>query len=52
MKKFLFVALSLSMMISHAQMKNSSRNGYWQQQADYTMDIDVDVKKFQYKGKQ
>lgn len=52
MKKVLFVALSLSMMISHAQMKNSSRNGYWQQQADYTMDIDVDVKKFQYKGKQ
>lgn len=52
MKKILFVALSLSMMISNAQQKNSSRKGYWQQHADYTMDIDVDVKKYQYKGKQ
>ncbi len=26
--------------------------GYWQQHADYTMDIDFDVKKDQYKGKQ
>jgi hypothetical protein len=25
---------------------------YWQQHADYTMDVDVDVKKFQYKGTQ
>ena len=50
MKKFLFVALSLSMMVSNAQQKNTSRSGYWQQQADYTMDIDVDVKKYQYKG--
>ena len=52
MKKILFVALSLSMMVSNAQQKNSSRKGYWQQHADYTMDIDVDVKKHQYKGKQ
>ena len=52
MKKFLFVALSLSMMISQAQLKKTSKKGYWQQHADYTMDIDVDVKKYQYKGKQ
>ena len=35
--------------------KNTSsvaKETYWQQHADYTMDIDVDVKKFQYKGKQ
>ncbi|MEH6536834.1 MAG: M1 family metallopeptidase [Psychroserpens sp.] len=25
---------------------------YWQQQADYTMDIDMDVKTYQFKGKQ
>ena len=25
---------------------------YWQQKVDYTMDIDMDVKTFQYKGKQ
>jgi len=52
MKKILIVALSFSMMISYAQKKNSSNNGYWQQQVDYTMDIDVDVKKYQYKGVQ
>ena len=26
--------------------------GYWQQQADYKMEVDVDVKKFSYTGKQ
>ena len=25
--------------------------GYWQQAADYTMEIDIDEKKFQYDGK-
>ncbi len=30
----------------------TAQNGYWQQHADYTMDIDMDVKTFQYKGKQ
>ena len=53
MRKFLFVALSLSLMISCAQnSKNSSSNGYWQQHVDYTMDVDVDVEKFQYSGTQ
>ncbi|WKK66291.1 M1 family metallopeptidase [Lutimonas zeaxanthinifaciens] len=28
------------------------REHYWQQHADYTMDIDVDAEKFQFKGKQ
>lgn len=27
-------------------------NTYWQQQADYTMDIDMDVNSYQFKGKQ
>jgi hypothetical protein len=26
--------------------------GYWQQQADYQMSVDIDVNNFQYKGKQ
>ena len=26
--------------------------GYWQQQADYTMHVDIDVKTFRYSGKQ
>ena len=52
MKKVLIVALSFSMMISYAQKKNTSNNGYWQQHVDYTMDVDVDVKKYQYSGTQ
>ena len=35
--------------------KNTSivaKETYWQQHVDYTMDIDVDVKNYQYKGKQ
>ena len=53
MRKFLLVALSLSLMVSCAQnSKNSSSNGYWQQHVDYTMDVDVDVDKFQYSGTQ
>jgi hypothetical protein len=52
MKKVLFAVVSLSMMISYGQSKEMSKKGYWQQHADYTMDIDVDVKKYQYKGVQ
>ena len=37
---------------SYAQNTSSSKSNYWQQQADYTMDIDMDVKTYQYKGKQ
>ena len=29
-----------------------NNTSYWQQKVDYTMDIDMDVTKFQYKGKQ
>ena len=28
------------------------RPGYWQQQADYTMHVDIDVKTFRYSGTQ
>ncbi len=52
MRKVLIVALSFSMMISYAQKRNTSNNGYWQQHVDYTMDVDVDVKKYQYSGTQ
>ncbi|MFT5761040.1 MAG: hypothetical protein ACI8WA_000144 [Polaribacter sp.] len=55
MKKVFLFALSLSLMISCVQnSKNStaSTNGYWQQHVDYTMDVDVDVEKFQYSGTQ
>lgn len=29
-----------------------SQNGYWQQQVDYKMDVSMNVKTYQYKGKQ
>ncbi len=46
---FFFSALALSC-TAVAQEKNN--NGYWQQQVDYTMDIDVNIENYQYKGKQ
>jgi uncharacterized protein YxeA len=62
MKKIFFLLLSIVMFISCAQTKevnyveNKStsiiNNSYWQQHADYTMDIDMDVNNYQYKGKQ
>ena len=60
MKKIIFAAVSFVMIISCAQTKettytpinNSISSNYWQQKVDYTMDIDVDVNNYQYKGKQ
>ena len=61
MKKILFLLSSVIMMISCAQTKNVSSsntkmlkqdNTYWQQHVDYTMDIDMNVNNYQYKGKQ
>ena len=63
MKKIIFSLLLLPM-VSCATMKNgtdtnvvkahenkqTTNNGYWQQHVDYTMDIDMDVKTYQYKG--
>ena len=48
MKKY-FTIIAFSILCLHAfgQQKN-----YWQQHVDYTMDIDVDAKKYQFKGKQ
>ena len=52
MKKLL-LGISLISAFSFAQSPTKKNtNGYWQQHVDYTMDIDVDVKKYQYKGKQ
>ncbi len=63
MKKII-LSLLLLPMVSCATMKNgtdtnvvkahdnkqTTNNGYWQQHVDYTMDIDMDVKTYQYKG--
>lgn len=48
MKNYI-IALSFLGFFSSPKAQNAP---YWQQQADYKMEIDVDVKNFQYKGKQ
>jgi hypothetical protein len=48
MKKFLFI--SCFPLFIWAQ--NNPNPGYWQQHVDYKMDVKMDVKKFQYTGKQ
>jgi hypothetical protein len=45
--KLLFLFILLSINSSFAQHK-----GYWQQKVDYTMEVSMDVKNYQYKGKQ
>ena len=45
--RFLFGFLLLWFIGGFAQSK-----GYWQQKADYTMEVAMDVKTYQYKGKQ
>ncbi len=47
MKKLAFVLFWASMSVFAQEPPD-----YWQQHVDYTMDVDVDVEKFQYKGKQ
>ena len=52
MKKTVFIVFFFSFISVFAQNKETTQKGYWQQHVDYTMDIDVDVKKYQYKGVQ
>jgi len=48
MKKYISLCVILVLSLSsYGQMKN-----YWQQHVDYTMDIDVEAEKYQFKGKQ
>jgi len=49
MKKIITLVCVLSMTSIFAFQNNTS---YWQQHVDYTMDVDVDVENFQYKGTQ
>ncbi|MEO1031465.1 MAG: M1 family metallopeptidase [Bacteroidota bacterium] len=62
MKHILLSLFSLVFVLSCAARATTPKNsvqsnvvsakGYWQQHADYTMEIDMDVNTFQYKGKQ
>lgn len=51
-KPLLFLLLFLSTQVYSQVLKATFPKGYWQQHVDYTMDIDMDVKNFQYQGKQ
>ncbi len=46
----IFLLLLMISFVSSAQIK--SNTNYWQQEVDYKMDIDMNVKTYQYKGKQ
>ena len=50
MKKIAFlITLSFANILS---AQNNPNPGYWQQQADYKMEVEMDVKSFQYTGNQ
>ncbi|KAA3619110.1 MAG: M1 family peptidase [Flavobacterium sp.] len=49
MKQNILIILLLSINISITGQNNTA---YWQQHVDYSMEIDVNVKTYQYKGKQ
>ncbi|UMB52850.1 M1 family metallopeptidase [Lutibacter sp. A64] len=44
--------LSLLFFISSSLLFSQNNTSYWQQHASYTMDVDVDVENYQYKGTQ
>ncbi|MCH8535777.1 MAG: M1 family metallopeptidase [Flavobacteriaceae bacterium] len=44
--------LMLFVGLAWANLNAQNNTNYWQQQADYAMEIDMDVKKYQYQGKQ
>jgi hypothetical protein len=58
MKKILLLTFSAALFFSCIQSKvviykqSKEASAYWQQHIDYTMDIDVDVQNYQYKGTQ
>ena len=49
MKQYLLIVFLLSINISVTGQNNTA---YWQQHVDYSMEIDVNVKTYQYNGKQ
>jgi hypothetical protein len=60
MRNFLSIIFAFLLLVSCGETKNvlikqnasKVTSTYWQQHVDYTMDIDMDVNNYQYKGKQ
>ncbi|WP_033959488.1 M1 family metallopeptidase [Psychroserpens jangbogonensis] len=56
MKHLFVLILSITLFTSEALSQSPQieykTDGYWQQQADYTMEIDMDVTSYQFEGKQ
>ncbi len=52
LKLILFLLISLSLSASFSQVTDKSHQSYWQQKVAYKMEIDMDVKTYQYTGKQ
>ena len=51
MQKIKIVLFTVILMVG-LQIEMNAQYGYWQQRADYTMEIDFDVKKHRFKGEQ
>ena len=49
---FIFSCGATEKPIQNSKQASVSSNEYWQQHVNYSMDIDMDVKNFQYKGQQ
>lgn len=49
-KRHFYLSLLIGFFITNLTAQNNTP--YWQQEANYEMDIDIDVKKYQYQGKQ
>ena len=49
--KNLFTTLFV-LIIGYSFAQNNPNSGYWQQHVDYKMNVNMDVKKYQYKGNQ
>tara|TARA_R110002012_G_scaffold69413_6_gene179683 strand:+ start:3681 stop:5549 length:1869 start_codon:yes stop_codon:yes gene_type:complete len=50
--KGLFFGLVFAILCLTAQMEAQNNTSYWQQHVDYSMDVNVDVEKYQYSGTQ
>ncbi len=48
----LFIGLVLTILGLTSTLKAQNNTSYWQQKVDYTMEVDMDVKNFQYQGTQ